>query len=239
MNRENNLLLNALAMKANSVVDFLMNYPLFSALNEEELQLLSKMIQYQVRPKYSYVYHPGEPSEKMYFLMKGVIKVGTHSDDGREVIKAVLHPMALFGELGLVGEQIRQEFAKAMNQEVHFCTLQVKDVRSLMERNHAFCLAVLNMIGGRLRNVENRLESLIFKDARTRIIEFLKDAANSRGRRIGFEMLVKHCLTQQDIANITGTSRQTVTSVLNDLKKENLIYFNRRSILIRDMAKLS
>ncbi|MEO1713645.1 MAG: helix-turn-helix domain-containing protein [Bacteroidota bacterium] len=52
-------------------------------------------------------------------------------------------------------------------------------------------------------------------------------------------MLVKHCLTQQDIANITGTSRQTVTSVLNDLKKENLIYFNRRSILIRDMAKLS
>ena len=85
---------------------------------------------------------------------------------------------------------------------------------------------------------EERLESLIFKDARARIIDFLKDSANKRGRRVGYEMLLKHCLTQQDIANITGTSRQTVTSVLNDLRKENLIYFNRRTILIRDMERL-
>ncbi|MFT5763438.1 MAG: CRP/FNR family cyclic AMP-dependent transcriptional regulator, partial [Saprospiraceae bacterium] len=85
----------------------------------------------------------------------------------------------------------------------------------------------------------NRLESLIFKDARTRIIEFLKDSAEKRGRRVGYEMLLKHSLTQQDIANLTGTSRQTVTSVLNELRKSDLIYFNRRSILIRDMAKLA
>jgi len=84
------------------------------------------------------------------------------------------------------------------------------------------------------------LESLIFKDARARIIDFLKDAADRHGRRIGIdELLVKHSLTQQDIANITGTSRQTVTSVLNDLKKLNLIHFTRRSFLIRDLAKLA
>ncbi|MCB0680661.1 MAG: winged helix-turn-helix domain-containing protein, partial [Saprospiraceae bacterium] len=65
------------------------------------------------------------------------------------------------------------------------------------------------------------------------------DTARQRGRKVGFETLLKHCLTQQDIANITGTSRQTVTSVLNELKKENLIYFNRRSILIRDLGRLS
>ena len=96
------------------------------------------------------------------------------------------------------------------------------------------------MIGNRLRRAENRLESLIFKDARTRIIDFLKDSAEKRGSKIGIdEMLVKHSLTQQDIANITGTSRQTVTSVLNDLKKLNLIHFTRRSILIRDLRKLA
>jgi CRP-like cAMP-binding protein len=55
---------------------------------------------------------------------------------------------------------------------------------------------------------------------------------------VGYEMLVKHSLTQQDIANLTGTSRQTVTSVLNDLRKSDLIYFNRKSILIRDMTRL-
>ena len=90
-----------------------------------------------------------------------------------------------------------------------------------------------------MESAEDRLEALIFKDARTRIIEFIKDSATKRGRKIGYETLLKHCLTQQDIANLTGTSRQTVTSVLNDLRKSNLINFNRNSILIRDIAKLS
>ena len=86
---------------------------------------------------------------------------------------------------------------------------------------------------------ENRLEGLIFKDARTRIVDFIKEYAETRGRQVGYERLFKHSLTQQDIANLTGTSRQTVTSVLNELRKSNLIYFNRNSILIRDMAKLA
>ena len=80
---------------------------------------------------------------------------------------------------------------------------------------------------------------MILKDARARIIDFLKDNARNQGKQIGYEMLLKHSLTQQDIANFTGTSRQTVTSVLNDLKKSNLIYFKRKSILIRDMAALA
>ncbi|MEO1623728.1 MAG: Crp/Fnr family transcriptional regulator, partial [Bacteroidota bacterium] len=93
-------------------------------------------------------------------------------------------------------------------------------------------------LGNRLRKAESRLESLIFKDARTRIIDFIKENVASRGRRVGYEMLLRHSLTQQDIANLTGTSRQTVTSVLNELRKMDLIYFNRKSILVRDMGKL-
>jgi CRP-like cAMP-binding protein len=87
--------------------------------------------------------------------------------------------------------------------------------------------------------VEDRLSSLVLKDARERIIEFLVDTAGREGRKVGYETLVKHQLTQQEIANLTGTSRQTVTSVLNDLRKSNLIYFNRNSILIRDLQNLS
>jgi CRP-like cAMP-binding protein len=94
------------------------------------------------------------------------------------------------------------------------------------------------MIGNRLSNTERRLESLVFKDARSRIIDFLRSNAETRGRKVGYETFFKHNLTQQDIANFTGTSRQTVTSVLNDLRKSNLIYFNRTGILIRDMSKL-
>ena len=125
-----------------------------------------------------------------------------------------------------------------MNQDAQYFTLKAEDFKRLMRSNHQLSVNVLNMIGDRLRRVEDRLEALIFKDARTRIIDFIKDSANKRGRQVGFETLIKHSLTQQDIANLTGTSRQTVTSVLNELKKLNLIYFTRKSILVRDLAKL-
>lgn len=216
----------------------LAQFPLFEVLTDTEKELLYDMVEYKVRSKYNYLYMPDEASQSILFLIKGTIKIGTHSTDGKEVIKAILHPLAMFGEMCIVGEEYRQDFARAMNGEVEYFSLKVEDFRTLMTRNPKLSLKVLSLVGERLRRAENRLEALIFKDARTRIIDFLKDNAERRGRRIGYEMLFKHSLTQQDIANITGTSRQTVTSVLNELRKENLIYFNRRSILIRDIAKL-
>jgi len=226
-------------MDNNSKINFLRQFPLFDSLNEEEFQKLSNMVELKTKAKYSYVYMPDEPSQMIYFLIKGIVKIGTHSNDGREVIKAILHPTAMLGELCLVGEEKRQDFARIMNEDAQLCVLKVDDFRTLMAANNRLCLKVIELLGSRLRKAENRLEALIFKDARTRIIDFLKESVAKRGRRIGYEMLLKHCLTQQDIANLTGTSRQTVTSVLNDLRKSDLIYFNRRSILIRDIAKLS
>jgi CRP/FNR family cyclic AMP-dependent transcriptional regulator len=79
---------------------------------------------------------------------------------------------------------------------------------------------------------------LALNDARERIIQFLKINAQSFGQAVGFEVLLKHDFTQQDIANFTGTSRQTVTTVMNDLKKRNQIFFKRKSILIRDIKAL-
>ena len=226
-------------MKDISKMDFLRNFPLFDCLNEEDFKVMEGMVEAHVKPKYSYLYLAGEESDAIFFLSKGIVKTGTHSNDGREVIKSILHPIAMFGELGLVGEQKRTEFARAMNEEVAYCTIKVKDFKRLMHRNHDLCMKIMQIVGDRLINAENRLEALIFKDARARIIDFLKDSVTRRGRKVGYEMLLKHCLTQQDIANITGTSRQTVTSVLNELRKENLIYFNRRTILIRDMERLA
>jgi CRP-like cAMP-binding protein len=82
------------------------------------------------------------------------------------------------------------------------------------------------------------LESLVFKDSRTRIVEFLVDLANRKGERVGFETVVRKFLTHQEIANLTATSRQTVTTVLNDLRSKELIKFDRRRLLIRDKERL-
>jgi len=111
-------------------------------------------------------------------------------------------------------------------------------MQDLMLENKSLSLKIFKLIGFRFRKLERRLESLVFKDARTRIVEFIKEMAQERGQKVGFETMVKNQLTHQDIANLTGTSRQTVTTILNDLRDRNLINFDRRKILIRDMDKL-
>ncbi len=226
-------------MKNSGNLDFFRNFPLFEVLSDQEMNQLLELVELRKVSKFDDIFHVGEASSFVCFLVKGIVKIGSLSDDGREVIKYVLHPMAMFGELSLVGESNRKDFAVAMNEDVHYYALKTSDFQRLIATNQQLCVSLMNYIGTRLREVETRLEDLVFKDARARIIDFIKESAEKRGRKVGFEMLFKHCLTQQDIANITGTSRQTVTSVLNELKRSDLIYFNRRSILIRDMAKLA
>lgn len=217
---------------------FLTQFPLFSTLSGRDRERLTEMMELKIKPRYSFIYLTDEPSDCLYFLAKGTVKIGTHSHDGKEVIKNLIHPLAIFGELGLIGEEKRKEFAQALKEDVHLYVVKVDDFKSLMRNNFDLCNKVMMSFGSRLIKAENKLESLIFKDARTRIIDFIKESVNKRGRRVGYEMLLKHSLTHQDIANITCTSRQTVTLVLNELKKSDLIYFNRGKILVRDMAKL-
>lgn len=217
---------------------FIERFPLFSCLNAEEKMQLANQMEYREKTRYTFVYETGESSEVMYLLAEGAIKIGATSHDGKEVIKALIHPLAMFGELGLVGESRRQEFAQAMKEEVVLFVIKVEEFRRLMRQNFELCNRVMLYLGNRLSLAEQKMEALIFKDARTRIVDFIKDSVSDRGQRVGYEMLLRHSLTHQDIANITCTSRQTVTLVLNELRKSDLIYFNRGKILVRDLARL-
>lgn len=226
-------------METSIRMQFLGNLPPLVSLDSSELQQLASMSQYQKVPKFHYIFMPDEPAEHLFFLIRGRVKLGTFAYDGREVIKEILQPAVIFGDLALAGEPLRTEFAQAMHDDVEILSVRVSDFQNLMQHNQRLVFAFLQHLSNRLQRVEERLASLVLKDARERIIDFLVDTAGKEGRRVGYETLVKHCLTQQEIANLTGTSRQTVTSVLNDLRKSNLIYFNRNSILIRDLEKLA
>ncbi len=226
-------------MDTSNKIQFFSKLPLFEALSQAELEQLADIAQFRRAPKFQFVFMPDEPADHLYFLLSGRLKTGTFSIDGREVIKEILQPETLFGDLALAGEIKRSEFAQALHDEAEFLAIKVEDFQLLMQQNQRLIFACLRHLSHRLQRVEERLAKLVLKDARERIIEFLVEAAGREGRQVGYETLVKHHLTQQDIANLTGTSRQTVTSVLNDLRKSNLIYFNRNSILIRDIEKLA
>lgn len=225
-------------MQTAAKISLLEQFDLFDALTESEKLALADAMELRKKPRYTVIYQPGETSDHIYLLCKGALKISTHSSEGKEVIKQLIHPEAIFGELALVGETRRSETAQSLKEEVQFYTIRIADFQRIMAKNPILSQQVLLLFGKRMMAAENKLEDLIFKDARSRIVSFLHRVVAERGRRVGYEMLLKHSLTHQDIANITCTSRQTVTLVLNELRKENLIYFNRGRILVRDMETL-
>lgn len=212
---------------------------LLKNLSEEELAEVDKKTIVKLAEKNQYIYFPDEPSKIVFFLKAGRVKIGTYSDDGKEIIKAILYPGEIFGEMGALGEDKRRDFAIAMDDDTRMCTISVDEFQDMLKGNPSLSLEMGRNIGEKMRNIERRLESLIFKDARQRIIDFMIQMAEQYGRTVGEEILVKHNLTHQDIANLTATSRQTVTTVLNELKEENQIYMERKRFLIRDIKNLS
>jgi CRP/FNR family cyclic AMP-dependent transcriptional regulator len=207
-------------------------------LSHEELGEMDRVTVMKTKEKGSYIYFPNEPSKVVFFLKAGRVKIGAYSKDGKEVIKTIVHPGDMFGELGLVGEDNRKDFAIAMDDEVRLCTLAVEEALGMMRNNADLGLKVSARIGDRLMKLERRFESLVFKDARTRIVEFVKNMALERGVKYADEIQLDLSLTHQDIANLTATSRQTVTTVLNELKEEKIINFDRQTILVHDIKKL-
>ena len=188
--------------------------------------------------KGDYIYIPDQGSDKVYFIEQGKIKIGGHSNNGKDNIKAILHSGEYFGELALVGELTRRDFAQAMEANTKVYAMKLSDLQRLQRESREFDKKISFLIGQRLRRAEKKLESLVFKDARSRIVEYIKDLAIEKGRRVGDELLVNHFLTHNEIAQLTGTSRQTVTTVLNELRDKNLIYFDRKRLLVRDESKL-
>lgn len=213
--------------------------PLLSTLRHSEKQELCRYMSYLHVPRGEQIYQQGEVADHLFLLIQGTIKIARITPGRKEVIKSIIQPCTIFGARALLGESCRSDYAQSTHKEARLFAIKVAHFRRLMFRNFAFTNQLITLFGSQLMETENQLEALVTQDARSRIIAFIKSGMAQRGQRVGYEMLLQHSLTHQEIANITHTSRQTVTLVLNELKKNNLIYFNRGRILVRDLAKLA
>jgi len=187
--------------------------------------------------KGEYVYLPDSESDSIFFVVEGRVKIGSTSDEGKEIIKAILTPGEVFGELSLVGITKTRDYALAV-EDVKLCSIKANEMSSLIRDHGSLSLFFMKMMGSKVLEMENRLESLVFKDSRSRIVEYLTEAVRKRGQRVGYEWLVRNFNTHQEIASLTATSRQTVTTVLNELRTANIITFNRKRLLVRDLDLL-
>jgi len=215
------------------------NFNLMKALPPKELTRLNTSSKIREVPKKHIIYFPEESSNSVYLVKKGRVKISRLSEDGREIIMAILGPGEIFGESAITDPSSnRDEFAEA-TEDTLLCLMFSEIIRDLMAKDASFGLKITKIIGFRFKKIQCRFESLIFKASDERVKSFIKDLANEEGQKTGDgEIEIKLNLTHEDIGKLTATSRQMVTTVLNDLEKKDLVSYDRRKILVKNIDRL-
>lgn len=184
--------------------------------------------------KSDYIYFEEDAANKVYLIEKGKVKIGYYNEDGTEVVKAILRKGELFGEKAILGEEKRDEFAQSLDNQTSICPIGVDTMHDLMRDNKTFSLRIYKFIGFKFKKLERRLQLLLFKDSKTRLLEFLNELCTDYGddcEKTG-DHIIDHPYTQKDIASLIGVSRPTLNILMNELKEADVIDFNRRQIRI-------
>lgn len=228
-------------MQAQSKLWYFENFSMLETLCKKEMAVLDKVAVMRNAPKNDIIYFPEDASNSVYLLKSGKVKISKMSTDGKEIILAILGPGEVFGEMSVTGQEKREEIAEATDDTI-ICVVKIPDLQKMMEKNPKFNMQITKLIGFRLKKIQNRFESLIFKTSEERVKSFIHEMADEHGTKVqgnNNEREIRLKLTHEDIAKLTATSRQTVTTVLNDLEKQGIIIYDRSRIFIKEYNKLN
>src|SRR5215471_2945561 len=211
---------------------YLSEFKLFRKLSRKELHELNVLSSFRCAMKNEVVYFPDEPIRKVYFIKKGFVKIGYHDKDGNEVTLDILKRGDIFGEITFDEDHRSEEFAVAVTNNTTLCNFNITDLENILERNPRLAISLTRKIGEQKRLLTRRLANIIFKDARTRITEFFRGLADEENLTSRTDIHIPNNLTHQDVADLNGMSRQTATVIINQLKRENKLFFNHKEIVI-------
>jgi CRP/FNR family transcriptional regulator, cyclic AMP receptor protein len=228
----------SIKVKINEILSIVDKVQFLQCLSLSEIEYLAAKSTLRNFRKDESIFKFGDTSEKFYLVLQGIVKLSRESHEQKEFVETFVYSGQFFGELTLSDEHVRMQDSSSLTAETTCLEIRKETIFEMIEKNSSLAICVIKLMGKRLEYVQNRASSLVLHDARTRIIDFIKNNVRQFGQQVGLEMLLKHTFTQQDIADFTGTSRQTVTTVLNELRKTNKIQFRRKTILIRDLSSL-
>ena len=217
---------------------YLKNFSIFDGMDDHLVKRVSSLTTMKSVESRSPIYFPDEPSRAIFFLKQGHVKISRMNPEGKEVILDVIGPGELFGELALSEEESpRSEIAETLDEAV-ICAIKRDDFESLLRMNPDLNLQITKRVGLRLRKIEERVSDLVFKDVKKRIATFLVRYAEEFGKVKHNIVSIRTNLTHQEIAFLTGSSRQTVTSTLDEFRKQGLLDFSRVGFVIKDLEAL-
>ncbi len=204
----------------------------------EDYEHLNILHNYIIADKDAYIYFDAQYLNKLYFLKEGFIKIGKIDDSGEELVMEILQPGDVFGQFMLERSNMQGEFAQAHKCGTVLCAFTIQDFELLLARRPDLSIAFSRKIGQKLKNVENRLVNLLQKDARTRLLYFFWTLLQTQKNITGNHVKLTNYLTHEDIARLTATSRQTVTTLINKFSKDGLLNVDRKTIIIHDIKLL-
>ena len=217
---------------------YLKQVKLFSDLSDAEMDQMNKMTRMVDFKKKQPIYLPGDPGDYVYLLKSGRVKISKIGDDGKELTLTILEAGEIFGELDALEETARDSVAEVLD-DAYICLIRREDFRQFLKEQPQCSFKLTKLIGFRLKQIENRIEDLVFRDAPARLAHLLLNLANSFGIEGPDGRVIRPKVTHQDLANLIGTTRETVSLTLGQFRQAGLIVTKKRQITISNEKGLT
>lgn len=214
---------------------FFRKFPLFADLDDRELSAIAAVAKTRRYAKDDVVFHADESGDVFCLIREGQVKVTMISPEGKEIILSLLDPGDFFGEMALLDDEPRSATVVA-TEPLELITIWRSDFLQILSENFDITKKVLAEISRRLRTASNRIESLATMDVYGRLARFFLDLAKDQGKMLdnGYVAVIRP--THQSIANMIGTSRETVSRLIHDLMRQNLLLSEGKTIYLRKTA---
>jgi CRP-like cAMP-binding protein len=217
---------------------FLQNCDLFQRLTPDQIGRIESRSRSRTFPAHSPIYLPAEAADSVFLLAKGMVKVSHLTDDGKESILAFVEAGELFGELAIFDGSERDEYVEAVDATT-VVMIPAEEMNRLMTENADVAFAITKMVGLRRQRIERRLKNLLFMPNRARLVHLLIELSEQFGVRTDDGIRLRVKLSHQDMANLIGATRESVTVALGQLRSEGSVQCGRRKITLTNPAKLA
>lgn len=217
--------------------DALMQAPLFSVLDAEGAAALRATMNEVTVGKGDTLFVEGQVGDRMYVILEGKVKLGQTSADGRESLMLVLGPGEMFGELSLFDPGPRTATATALT-EARVLGLGNEQLKPWLTGRPEVAAALLQALARRLRRQNEAMADLVFSDVPGRVAKALMDLGEKFGQVTNEGLLVTHDMTQEELAQLVGASRETVNKALADFAQRGWIRLESRQVIVLDVERL-
>jgi CRP/FNR family cyclic AMP-dependent transcriptional regulator len=210
---------------------------LFAVLDKDEMSRIAAYARSLRKARGEFIYLPGDAADLVYILRQGRVKLSVLSGSGKEAAIDIIRPGEIFGEFALVDEAVRSNMTQALD-DVSMWVFGKRDFTHLLLTRPQLAMSYIRLVGDRRRRMEKKLSDITSKAVSARVCELLHELALgvSELETAARDYLVP--LMHHDIASLIGASRQTTTSVLNDLERRGIIELGRGWVRVKNLKDL-